>query len=181
MTISDPMVMPLAYEMLACLEQEIMQVENPPTYMGLRPGQTVDFLLSTTQDECCQGLAWVRPVLFFPSSAQFPLQDTEPPVPQVASWAITLELGAVRCAPTPNENTLPTPGQWNAVTQAVMDDAAAMRRAICCFVAADPMRRQRSVLPGQWEPVAVSGRCAGGTLQVIVRGPACDCAEAGGS
>lgn len=181
MAILDPVVMPLAYEMLACLEQEISRVLKPPKYVGLRPGSTVDFLLSTSEDECCEGLAWVRPVLFVPSSGRFPLQDEEPPVPAVASWAITLELGAVRCAPTLNETAIPTVNQWNDVVQAVMDDAAAFRRAICCFIDADPINRKRAVLPTQWQPVDVAGGCVGGTLQVIVRGPACDCSETGGS
>lgn len=181
MAIADPVVMPLAYEMLACLEEEIAKVAFPPARVGLRPGTVVDFLLSTTEDECCEGLAWVRPALFFPSSSRFPLQDEEPPVPYVASWAITLEMGAARCSPTPPETSIPSVAEWNEVVQRVMDDAAAMRRAICCFIAADPVNRRRSVLPGQWQPLDVEGGCVGGTLQVIVRGPACDCEEAGGS
>ena len=181
MAISDPVVMPLAYEMLACLEEEIAKVLNPPARVGLRPGTVVDFLLSTTEDECCEGLAWVRPTLFYPSSSVFPLQDEQPPIPYVSSWAIVLELGAARCAPTPPETTIPTVAQWNDVVQAVMDDAAAFRRAICCFIAADPINRKKNVLPGQWQPLEVEGGCVGGTLTVTVRGPACDCTEAGGS
>lgn len=181
MSIADPVVMPLAYEMLACYEQEIDKVASPPLYRGLRPGQIVDHMLSTTQDECCQGLAWVRPVLFFPSSGKFPIQDEEPVPKGTSAWAITLELGAVRCSPTPPEDTIPTDAQWNEVVQAVMDDAAAMRRAICCFIAADPINRSRNVLPLQWQPLDTSGGCVGGTLQVVVRGPGCDCSEAGGS
>jgi hypothetical protein len=181
MAIFDPVVMPLAYELLGCLEEEIAKVLKPPKYVGLRPGTNVDFLLSTTEDECCEGLAWVRPALFYPSSARFPLQDEEPSVPFIGSWAITLEMGAVRCAPTPNETKIPTVAQWNEVVQAVMDDAAAMRRALCCFIDADPVNRKRSTLAQQWQPLDVEGGCVGGTLQIIVRGPACDCSEAGGS
>jgi hypothetical protein len=180
-TISDPVVLPLAYELLGCLEQEIDKVTNPPLYRGLRPGQVVDHLASTTQDECCDGLAWVRPVLFVPSSATFPIQDPQPVPNGTAAWAITLEMGVVRCSPTPNELSIPTNAEWNAVVEAIMDDAAAMRRAICCFVDLDPVRRKKFTLPLQWEPLSVEGGCVGGTLQVTVRGPACDCSEAGGS
>ena len=181
MTISDPMVMPLAYEMLACLEAEIGKVLNPPAYVGLRPGSVVDFLLSTTSDECCQGLAWVRVSTFYPSSEIFPLQDTQPLKTGTRAWAITFELGAVRCSPTPDENSIPTVDQWNDVVQAIMDDAAAFRRAICCFIDLSPNTRRGYVLPGQWQPLDVEGGCVGGTLEVTVRGPACDCSEAGGS
>lgn len=181
MALADPVVMPLAYEMLACLEQEVDKVEFPPLHRGLRPGSIIVPWLSTTDDECCSGLAWVRPALFVPNSTQFPLQDDAPVKGGPLSWAITLELGVVRCAPTPDENSMPTPDEWNELVQKIMDDAAAMRRAICCFIAADPIRRNGYVLPLQWEPLDVEGRCAGGTLQVVVRGPACDCADAGGS
>lgn len=181
MAIADPVVMPLAYELLTCLEEELQKVEYPPARVGLRPGTVVDLLLSTTEDECCSGLGWVRPALFYPSSGRFPLQDEEPSVPFTGSWAITLEMGVARCSPTPPETAIPSPEEWNEVVQRVMDDAAAMRRAICCFIAADPVNRKRNVLPTQWTPIEVEGGCVGGTLSVIVYGPACDCSEAGGS
>lgn len=181
MSLSDPMVLPLAYELLACLEQEVDKVLNPPLYRGLRPGQVVDHLFSSTEDECCQGLAWVRPALTVPSSGKFPIQDVETVPGGTRSWAITLEMGVVRCAPTPNETRIPSNAEWNAVTGAVMDDAAAMRRAICCFIDLDPVRRQGSTLPLEWQPLNTEGGCVGGTQQLIVRGPACDCRESGGS
>lgn len=180
--ITDPMVLPLAYELLGCLEQEVDKVTNPPFYRGLRPGQVVDHLMSSNgQDECCQGLAWVRPVLFVPSSATFPQQDEQPVPGGTRSWAITLEMGVSRCAPTPNETSIPSSAEWNTVVETIMDDAAAMRRAICCFIDLDPVKRKKFTLPLQWQPLDVEGGCVGGTLQVVVRGPACDCSEAGGS
>lgn len=178
MPISDPVVMPLARELLECLDVEIAKVLNPPLYVQLRPGTVVDHLMSTTQDECCQGLAWVRPESFLPSSESFPIQDSAPLKGGTRAWAITLEMGAVRCAPTPDENEIPTDEEWDAVTQAVMDDAAAMRRAICCFIDANP-RRSGRVLPGVWQPLSVQGGCVGGILPVTVQGPACDCADSG--
>lgn len=181
MAIFDPVVMPLARELLACLEQEVDKVLNPPLYRGLRPGQVVDHLLSTTSDECCSGLAWVRVAGFVPSSADFPTPDSNPALGLTRAWAITLEMGVVRCSPTPDETLIPTNEQWDTVVQAIMDDAAAMRRAICCFIDIDPVKRTKSVLPLEWTPLDVEGGCVGGTLQVVVRGPACDCAEAGGS
>ena len=178
MPISDPVVMPLARDLLACLEQEIAKVDNPPLYVGLRPGNVVAHLLSTSEDECCSGLAWVRPATFYPSSATFPAQDETPLKGGIRAWAITLEMGAVRCAPTPNADRIPSTEEWDAVTQAVMDDAAAMRRALCCFIDADP-RRSGKVLPGAWLPLDIEGGCVGGVMELTVMGPVCDCKDAG--
>lgn len=175
MPISDPVVMPLARELLECLEQEMAKVENPPAYVQLRSGNVVAHLASTTQDECCEGLAWVRPALFAPSSAVFPVQDPAPIKGGTRAWAITLEMGAVRCAPTPDETRIPTADEWDEVTQAVMDDAAAMRRALCCFAET----RNGLVLPGVWQPLDAQGGCVGGIMPITVRGPACDCSDAG--
>lgn len=178
MAVEDPVVMPLARELLDCYEQEIAKVTSPPMYVQLRAGNVVAHLLSTVQDECCEGLAWVRPASFYPASSMFPVQDPAPVKNGTRAWAVTLELGAVRCAPTGDENRIPTADEWDAVTQAVMDDAAAMRRAICCFIELDSRRNGR-VLPGQWQPLDVQGGCVGGIMPITVSGPACDCAEAG--
>lgn len=180
MAISDPLVMPFARELLECYEIEIAKVATPPQNVGLRPGTVVDFLLSRTRDECCEGLAWVRPGDFYPSSSTFPAQD-EVPIGDPAgarAWAVTLELGAVRCAPVKDGNQIPSNAEWDATTQAVMDDAAAMRRALCCFIALQQNRKRR-VLPGRWLPVSVQGGCVGGIIPVTVLGPACDCPDAG--
>lgn len=179
MAVSDPLVMPLALDLLDCYQQELAKLETPPEYIGIRPGTTVDFLLSTSEDECCGGLAWVRPATFYPNSGVFPAQDETPQPKGIGAWAVTLELGIVQCAPTPDENSIPTADDWLAVTQAVYDAGAAMRRAICCFIDRDPVRWRQRVLPGAWQPVAVQGGCVGGVLPVTFRGPACDCADAG--
>jgi hypothetical protein len=184
MAVADPLVMPLAREMLDCLIQEIAKVASPPKYVGLRPGSVVDFLLSTNgQDECCEGLAWVRPDLTYPSSGlpePFPAQDEVPPRQGVSGWAITLELGAVRgpCGMVTDAGTIPSQEVWDEATQAVMDDFAAIRRAVCCFIDAK-QGRKGSVLPGVWQPLPISGGCVGGFMQVVIRGPACDCQDAG--
>lgn len=178
MPISDPVVMPLARELLECYTVELDKLENPPKFVQLRPGNVVAHLLSSVDDECCDGLAWVRPASFYPSSSTFPIQDETPLTKGTNAWAITLEMGAIQCAPVSDGNSIPTGEQWDETTQGVMDAAAAMRRAICCFIAAKPGRAQR-VLAGLWQPLDVQGGCVGGILPVTVRGPACDCSEAG--
>jgi hypothetical protein len=175
MSISDPLVMPLAREMLACLWDAMLDNPSPPARVGLRPGTVVDHLMSMMgDDECCDGLAWVRPAEHYPSSGTFPIQDEQPNKQGTLAWAVTLELGAVRCAPTPGAESIPSEEEWDQTTQHVMDDAAAIRRAICCFIEAKSSRLQR-VLPGVWTPVAVQGGCVGGILPVTIRGPHCDC------
>lgn len=178
MAISDPVVMPLARELLECFEQELAKVEDPPMHVQLRPGTNVSAYLTDHRDEACEGLAWVRPESFFPSSSTFPAQDETPEAKGTRAWAITFELGAMRCAPRPEANEIPATEEWDAVTQAVMDDAAAMRRAICCFIAADRTRKAR-VLAGAWQPLNVEGGGVGGVMSVTVQGPACDCSDAG--
>jgi hypothetical protein len=178
MALADPLVMPLAQELLVCLDQELLKVETPPRYVQLRAGNVVAHLLSMGQDECCEGLAWVRPASFYPASAVFPTQDAAPVKGGTKAWAVTLEIGAIRCAPTGDETTIPTGAEWEDTVQAVMDDAAAMRRAICCFIEQEP-RRSGRVLPGQWQPIDVQGGCVGGIMTVTIMGPACDCSEAG--
>jgi hypothetical protein len=179
--IADPLVMPLARELLACYESELTELAEPPASIGLRPGTVVDFLMSVSDDECCSGLAWVRPAGFFPSSTSFPAQDSVAQKQGTRAWAVELEMGIVRCAPTPDAGSIPSNEEWDEVTQAVMDGAAAMRRAICCWIDASPATRKQKIIPGVWQPVAVQGGCVGGVLPVTILGPACDCSEADSS
>lgn len=180
MPIEDPLVMPILIEVLDCLNQEVAKVTNPPTFVQARAGGSVAHLLSLVEDECCQGLAWVRPGPHWPSS-NFPEQDEAPLPKGVAAWAVTLELGVIRCMPTPGADRIPTADEWMAVTQAVMDDAAAMRRAICCWIESGTAAqgRERNTIIGQWLPIEIEGGCVGGTITVVIKGPACDCSQAG--
>lgn len=179
MAIADPLVMPLALELLECYSTELAKMESPPDSIGIRPGTVVDFLLSMSDDECCNGLAWVRPETFYPSSAAFPTQDTTAQKQGPRAWAVTLEMGYVRCAPTPDETSIPSNDDWLEVTQSVMDAGAAMRRAVCCWANMVRPSRDQKILVGQWRPVAVQGGCVGGAIPVTLMGPACDCADAG--
>lgn len=177
--VADPLVTPLAEDLLGCLSQEIAKVAVPPKYVQFRVGAVVDHLISETEDECRSGLAWVRPVTFFPASGTFPAQDETPMAKGTQAWAVTFELGVIRCAPTGDERTLPTAGQWENTFRAVMDDAAAMRRAVCCFGELKTGRVRNGLVPGPWLPLSVQGGCVGGVMTVTVQGPACDCVEAG--
>lgn len=180
MAISDPLVTPLMLELLECYEQELAKVADPPLHIGVRPGSIVDFLLSTSSDECCEGLGWVRPAAFEPLGFQTDQRLAAASNIGIIGWQVTLELGIVRCAPTPDENAIPSQADWLAVAIAVNDASAAMRRAICCFIDAVPGRAKK-VQAGAWQPVAVQGGCVGGLMLVTIQGPACDCIDAGSS
>jgi hypothetical protein len=179
MSISDPVVMPLARELLECYEQELAKLANPPASVGLRPGSVVDLLMSTTDDECCAGLAWVRPASFNPSNGPFPTQPQAATKQGPLAWAVNLELGYARCAPTPDANSIPTNEQWDEVTQGVMDAGAAMRRAVCCWIQRHKPMGAQQALVGQSSWISVEGGCTGLVLPVSLQGPACDCRDAG--
>lgn len=167
----DKSVTPVAVDLLGCLQAEIAKVAKPPATVGLRTGAQVELLLSTRYDECCAGTAWVRVSSVYPS-AQFPSPD-EGYVPcWPIQWAAVLEMGAVRCAPTPSADEIPSEDQWNNVSTAVQDDAAAMRRALCCWV---DQQGDRMFVPGPWVPQTTEGGCVGGIMTVTVQIGACDC------
>lgn len=173
MSFPDPVAFPLAQALVGCLETEMARVADPPASVCLRPGQQVDPLLSVTEDECCSGLAWVRIESVYPSSdGIFPAQDDQAGVPcNPRGWAVVLEMGAVRCAPTPDAYSIPDCGEWTAVVDKTMQDAAAMRRAVlCCFDGLD-----LTYLLGAWSSLPVAGRCAGGTMTVTIEADQLDC------
>jgi hypothetical protein len=169
----DLSVRPVVDVLLACLEQEIARVETPPQVVCLRPGASVELLMSTVRDECCEGLAWVRVATIYPSS-NFPTPDSEPTKCSPYQYAAVLEMGVARCAPTPGAEDIPSCEEWTDVTYAVLDDAAAMRRAVCCFTA---IEKPRLVVVGTWQPAPTEGGCVGGSMTVTVAVGDCDCVE----
>lgn len=171
MSVVDLSVTPVLVELQDCLSTQVAQVTFPPFGVAcLRPGDRVDLLLSTTRDECCEGLAWVRVVGGF-DSAKFPAPDQLPTKCIGDRMAVVLEMGVARCAPTPDATAIPTCEEWTEVTQRVMDDWAAMRRAARCFQALNPTRL---MIRGGWQPLPTEGGCVGGTLLVTVAVQDCD-------
>ena len=171
MAVTDLSVLPVAQLLLDCFAAEVALVDAPPAVTSLRVGQQVELLLAFTRDECCEGVGWVRVATIYPSST-FPAQDTEWSPCAPAGWAAVLEMGVARCAPTPDASSIPSADEWSAIATAVLEDAAAMRRAICCFDGTDGARRS---LAGLWTPLPVEGGCVGGTQQLTVSIGDCDC------
>lgn len=172
--IVDPVATPVMEALHACLDDQIRQVPDPPANVVMRTGDSVELLISQYQNECCDGLAWVRLVTVYPST-NFPAADevwTRCP----GGWAVVVELGAARCAPTGDLDTIPTPDEWEAASRAVMGDLAAIRRAFMCFHGLEDFR-YRPMLVGQWQQARTEGGCVGGAMTVTVHMPYCDVLE----
>lgn len=176
-TISDPLVTPIAADLVLCLTAEAAKVPNPPQIprvVCMRPGDAITLFVSSTDDECCSGLMWVRPARIYPSGqSSFPAQDDSVSPCRVIRWAVDFEIGAVRCAPTPDAEEIPSCDEWTDISIGVNDDGAAIRRAICCY--ANSHEYDAVVLQGEGAPLEVSGGCVGITYMVTISGPACDC------
>lgn len=168
----DPSFAPLAQDLLACLATQVAQLANPPAVVGLRPGTQIELLLSTFLDECCEGVAWVRPVPGSFPSTQFPIQDVEASNCPTQRYALTLEMGVARCAPTPPAESLVSAQEWSELTLAIFDDDAAMRRAACCFTDGHP---RVLTLVGAWAPLPIDAGCAGGMRQFTIAVDDCAC------
>lgn len=134
---------------------------------------TPDFEMGVAQleDMCRCGTAYVRIDSYVPT-------DEFPQAQQVATnctpsqWALTLELGIMRCPPIGTSETLPSDAEWLAYTQRIMADAQVMRQAVfCCFGPATPNRKY---LLGSWVPVGPEGLCGGGKMTIQVQIIACN-------
>lgn len=171
--------LPLAQTLLQCLEDSL--TVNPPAQICLRGGNQVTPQLSTTEDECCSGLAWVR------------IAGTDPLVLRgqedltfgcVNHLRVTvLEMGVVRCMPTHNADTLVTCDQWTALVAQMEADHTAMEAALCCLQDAVrggtvPAITDIALYPEPYEPRGPEGRCLGGTMQVRAE-HGCSCGSGG--
>lgn len=182
--VHDLMVMPIALNAHACLVTEVGKLAFPPSSVHIRPGAIFTPLADQTEigDECCNGIAWVRLGQQVPTGAHWPdqLTDVDPPARGVPSdYAVQIELGIIRCVPThsnlPAQNgQIPTAAQWLQSAQEFADDAAALRRTVCCL---QVLYGTDAVLAGVITPLQNEGNCGGQTVLIQVRAPACDCLE----
>lgn len=169
--VDDPGVLPIAEQLLTCLTEAVATLAVPPRNVMLRPGTQAEFLLSTARDECCEGLAWVRLSQVYPS-AKFPQPDGAYLPCYPVQYAAVFELGIVRCAPMTDAEDIPSADEWNTVTALVLNDAAAMRRAICCWT---ELTTDTQYLTGLWLPINTEGGCTGGIQTITIAIGACDC------
>jgi hypothetical protein len=123
-------------------------------------------------DFCCEcpngssGQAWVRVTSVYPSS-KFPARTNELVKCGAAmAYGVELELGTYRCVTTLDDSgDPPSCEQTTRDVEIQLDDAAAMRAAICCFQAQDG---GRVLVRGEWRPIPPNGGCAGGAMTITV-------------
>lgn len=179
--VHDKMVMPVLLVAQACMETEVNKVAKPPASFQIRPGASFVAYPDSTSDECCSGIAWVRPGAMWETD-NFPVQRTGADKIEPAYYAVQIELGVLRCLPTIGDNPAdgpdakPTKAQWLEATQEAMDDAAALRRVVCCL---REIYHVDAVVAGQINPLENEANCAGTSLVITMRVPACDCFDAG--
>ncbi len=171
-TIHDPISWPVMEAMVACLDAEVQCLDNPPAVVMARPGDQIELLLAQDRDECCEGLGWVRNVTTYPAGQAFPAPDGSSTACGPLAWAVVLEIGIGRCAPVPDGNAIPSADDWTAVTRAVMDDQAAIRRAVVVFKQLETWE-DSLWLVGAWTPFRTEGGCVGGSMQVTIQQMAC--------
>jgi hypothetical protein len=175
---ADPVIMPALLDVLAAMRVELGKTAVTPAHFRIVPGLASVFALTAERDECCEGVAWLRVVSFYPSD-EFPAQQATFENLEAVSWAVVLELGVGRCGGGPGSEMAPTDAQFLADAQTLMDDAAALRR-----VGANLEAQPGHVLdyfygPGAWDPIAAEGNCMGGALHFTVQVAACDRTQAG--
>lgn len=167
--------MELAQILLGCLEAQL-QAPHPwpvlPDRVMLRAGEQVIPLASTSTDECCTGLGYVR------IAGVDGIRDTTDRMASsgcfMSERLLTLELGVYRCIPTPDANEIVTADQWAEAALKLDADWQAMEAAICCAFN-DPTDQLRigPVAVGLYEPIGPDANCIGGRTTVNIVMEAC--------
>lgn len=164
--------MVLAQELLACLETQLLAGPKPPPVdrIMLRAGAEVTPMLSTTTDECCTGLGWVR---IASVSGVRQLRELENVSCFSQERTLTLELGVARCIPTPGAGAIVTKDQWTDVALQLDADHGAMEKAVCCAFGDTEGSAAEEIAVGEYRPFGPDGNCVGGTMTVNIIMTAC--------
>ena len=132
---------------------------GPTCFCGVVPGETPawDYCGECSGDNCGMGFTVVQTV--FPSNA-FPgaVEFAKCEAPLAAS----LQVGALRCAPTIGEGgELPDEGEMLEATLGLISDMGAIHKAIACC-------GFREYAIGAYTPLGPNGGCAGGAWDLTV-------------
>ena len=153
----------LAAKLLQCLRDEVQLSPSPNAVVGFRTGTTGQPLAGLTEDECCDGAAFVRVVRTYPSWGV--------PAPALTSMScaqphgVVFELSIWRCSPIGDISEPPVQQAWNDLHQELLNDRLTMLSAICCLQA---QLDQRTIMIGEWAPVNTDGGCVGSTVTLDV-------------
>lgn len=173
----DPLVWPIAEELLDCLKiafEDDGQHLDPPGLICHRTGTgatVAQFDPAEGTNECCHGLAWVRATPFGPTLAGDTLEFNRSATMGVTNcggaWSVGMEIGSLRC--WPHAGSYPSCDDWATTAYNVLADAAALRRAvICCFAPNYEDTHALQVIVEPWRPAGIQGQCVGGTIPLTI-------------
>lgn len=160
---------PILANLLECLRNELAEAKGPdPCFIGLTPAGRPPLGMLTCGGEK-DGVAWVSPVMVFPST-DFPTPD-EGQLGTGSPLAIEIEMGVARSYPAPvGRDAQADPQAYFDTTRLYLSDMAAMRRAIqCCFKAGLGGSLPPDLSLGAWTPIEAEARAGGGTWQFWVQ------------
>lgn len=120
--------------------------------------------------ECCAGVAWVRMKNIYPTST-FPARSQKAERCIHPVWAISIELGILRCAPE-TCGPLANPccdAEFDAVVQLLADRDAMVRTLSCCLQGVPDAPQLDEIVFGSWDIHDATGGCIGSTMDATVR------------
>lgn len=157
-TYPDARVRPVAQLLMTCLSDVVAASPSPVGTTSYRLGVTGEPLAGVSEDECCDGLAYVRMGSMIPSfSTPTPMAVS---VRCALAWAADFEIGIWRCVPIGSAETPPSPADWLAAQNQMFDDMATLRGVACCF------SRQRDAGTVLWSELAPKSDPEGGCFGV---------------
>ena len=166
----DSLLLPVAVNMLSCLCAALAEETTWPTdaICCLRAGDSAIQDVGQYFDECCQGMAYVRPAGFYMTGtveSPFPSPSTDAAISScgVPAWGLQLEIGVFRCIRTDRPLTC---AEWTEAVVRQLADAKAMRAAVCCL---EQLYDPQSVALGLWTPVGPQGGCLGSIWPISVQ------------
>jgi hypothetical protein len=171
---ADQQFLAWAQVLQACFEEALSNNPNPPPGgVCLTWGDPVaDF--GVDGSECCDGVAYVSMMEFYPSSNLFPDRTIERQSGPcgIVAWALRLRMTIFRCWPA-GDLRAPTCEEKEAAAIQLFHDGQAMRQAICCFRAA-AKARDFLVAVTDSTPIDPGGGCAGLESSLAIQLPNCD-------
>lgn len=173
----DARVWPVLQATLSALNAALAANPNPPKYSSIRPGIIPPQDLSSMDDLCCEGAAWVREVQLFPTAAfPAPLEAANRLCSDPPSYGAVIEMGVYRCVSLGSMTDMITDDEWTQAVIQVTNDQEAMRVAARVMQQEAPFgypgitwALNQSFVMGLWEPVESEGGCVGGTQQFTIQ------------
>lgn len=146
--------LPVLAELVECVCEELAVTgAGPCCWCGLWPGEAVswDYCGECAASRC--GMGWVRMVNVFAYST-FPQPVVDPNCER--PLAMQVEVGALRCLPSPPDGELPGPDLMAVAVAEQVADSFALYRAIKCCSTSGPIAVET------YQPVGPQGGCVGG-------------------